>query len=82
MFESKPIDAIPEFCPIDLVIVANQKTTRFVEWASLDDLLAGLLRSRVLRHVEVKDSPPLETQNEEHINNAKRRSGHDSEVNC
>jgi hypothetical protein len=33
-------------------------------------------------YVEVKDSTPLEAQNEEHINDAKRRSGHHIEVNC
>ena len=33
-------------------------------------------------YVEVKNSPPLEAQDEEHIDDAKRRSGHDSEINC
>ncbi len=32
-------------------------------------------------YVEVKDSAPLEAQDEEHIDNAKRCSRYDSEVN-
>jgi len=35
----------------------------------------------MLGHVEVKNSPPIETQDKEHVENAKRRCGHDSEIN-
>jgi hypothetical protein len=35
----------------------------------------------MLGHVEVKGSPPLEVQDKEHVENAKRRRGHDSEIN-
>ncbi len=82
MFEPKPVDSISETSPVDLVIVANQKTTRQIERTGFDYLLGGPLRSRMLGHVEVKDSPPLKAQDEEHVENAKRRSGHDGEVNC
>jgi hypothetical protein len=35
LFESKPINSIAEHLPIDLVIVANQKTTRQIERTGL-----------------------------------------------
>jgi len=74
LFESKPINSIAKFRPVDLVVVANQKTTRQVEWASFHDLLCGPLRGRMLGHIKVKDSAPLKAQDEEHLENAKRRS--------
>ncbi len=70
MFEPKPIDSVPESGPVDFVIVANQKTTRQVEWASFHDLLGGPFRSRMSGHVEVENSPPLEAQDKEHVENA------------
>ncbi len=82
MLESKPINSIAEHLPIDLVIVANQKPTGQVERAGFHNLLDGPLRGRMLGHVEVKDSSPLRAQDKEHVANAKRFRGHDSEINC
>ena len=82
LFESKPIDSVPKFISVDLVIVTNQETSRQVEWAGFDDLLGGPVRSRVSGHVEVKNSPSLGAQDKEHVDNSKCRGGHDSEVNC
>ena len=79
--ESKSVDSILEFSPVDLVIVANHKTTRQIERTGFDYLLGGPLRSRMLGHVEVKNSSPLKAQDKEHVENAKRRRGHDGEIN-
>ena len=59
LFESKPINSITEHRPIDLVIVANQKTTRQIERAGLYYLLGRPLRGRMLGHVEMKDPSPM-----------------------
>ena len=56
MQESKPINPIAKLPSVDLVIVANQKTTRELEWTGFDYLVGRPLRGRMLSHVEVKDS--------------------------
>jgi len=65
-----------------LYSTANQEAPRQIERARFDYLLGGPPRSRMLRHIELKDSSPLEAQDEEHVENAKRRRGHDSKINC
>ncbi len=80
LYESKPINSIAEHLPIDLVIVANQKTTRQIEWAGLYYLLGCPLRSRMLGHVEMKDPSPIKAEDKEHVENAERRRGHDGEI--
>jgi hypothetical protein len=80
LFESKPIDPIAELPPIDLVIVANQKTTRQIERAGLYYLLGRPLRGRMLGHIEMKDPSPIEAEDNEHVENVERRRGHESEI--
>ncbi len=82
LFESKPINPMTELCPIDLVIITNQESPGQIERAGFDYLLGGPLRGRMSGHVEMKNSPPLEAQDKEHVENAKRRRGDDSEINC
>ena len=46
------------------------------------DLLGSPPCGRVLGHVEVKDSAPLEAQDKEYVDEAKPYRRHDSEINC
>ena len=41
LFEPKPINSIPELCPMDLVIVTNWETPRQIARAGFDYLLGG-----------------------------------------
>ena len=81
LFESKPIDPSTELHPVDLVIVANQKTTRQIECAGLDYLLSCPRCRRMLGHVEVEDSSPLKAQYKEHIDDAKGLGRHHGKIN-
>ena len=66
-FQSKPIDSIPEPRPVDLVVVANPKAPRQVEWAGFNYRLGGPLCGRVPSYVEVKDPSSLKAQNKEEM---------------
>ncbi len=82
LFEAEPIDSASKYCPVDSVVVTDQIATRQVEWTSFHNLLRGPLRGRIVGYVEVKNSATVKAQDEEHVESAKGRRGHDSEVNC
>ncbi len=63
-------------------VIANQISTRQVEWAGLNHLLSCPRRGRMLGHVEVKDSSPLNAQDKEHIDDAIGHGRHDCKVDC
>jgi len=68
--EFKPIYPIAKLHPIDLVIVADQETAGQTIRTGFYYLLGSPPRSWMSGHVKAKDSPPSETQDKKHVENA------------
>src|SRR5450631_623709 len=79
-FDAEALDATTELFAENAVAVADHEPGRRVLGERLDDLLGGPCRAGVLGDAEVKNAAAVVGQDEEDIENPKRRSGHREEI--
>src|ERR1022692_163219 len=80
LLDAEALNATAELVAENAVAVADHEPRRRVLGESLDDLLGGPGRTGVLGDVEVKNAAAVVGQNEEDIQNAKRRRGNREEI--
>src|ERR1017187_2669910 len=78
--DAEALDATAELVAEDAVAVADHESGRRVLGEGLDDLLGGPGRAGVLGDVEVKNAAAVVGQDEEEIQNAKRRRRNREEI--
>src|SRR5690606_4956329 len=78
--QPESVNSIFEIAAVDLVAIAEQITTGCLERTRLDDLLCRPLGGGMTRHVEMKDSPPIHAQDEEHVDDLESDGWHHREV--
>ena len=67
---------------IFLVPVQDQIFRRAFLWKSFSQLLHDPWAGRMLRSIEMEDSPPVVTNDEEAVKKSERRSRHCEEIHC
>src|SRR5450432_2544530 len=78
--DTETVDPTAELVAEDAVAIAEQVLGRGVFGERLDDLLGGPGSAGVLGDAEVKNAAPVVSQDEEDIQNPKRRGGYREEI--
>ncbi len=73
-------DAFSEIVAVDGISISDQKARRLAVRERLDNLLACPTGSRVGRHVEMKDTPPVVSKHDKAVQQLKSYGRHDQEV--
>jgi hypothetical protein len=75
LLDADVVDAGVEDRPVDPIAVTDEASRHELGPDRLDDLLRGLRRVRLPRHVDVEHAAPLEREDEEDVNDAERHGG-------
>lgn len=80
VYEADSFNAVGELAAVDAIVVADEILRRGVKRKGFADLLSRPRRRWVSRDVEMKDAPSIGRQDEQDVQQTKRRRRHDEEI--